>query len=776
MYEKILVIGGKGYIGSKLVEILNTELMNVEIIVIDSNEYTDEYEEYNMENVLYLKTKYANLEKSFYDYFDVIVFLAHDTKYYDITLQHVSETIHDIEQIINNLKSRQMFIYASSASIYEKTHSVVTETHEISKVYNYYDWSTQTIEKLLEKSNKHYYVLRLGLVGGYSTVLNATHTINKIMYYIQKNKLKYIDVDYNDTKVPILGIYDTCHVILKIIKKGKKECSGVYNIASFNTTLYTIVDNISRKLNIKVNYKQIKSYDPLIFDKLEKYVYDYHLDCSKFNRIFGYTFKDTIDTIIDSFTDKWSYIIHVITEIYKIPEFTTINECIICKDTTLKLLLDLGNQPLKNRYHHVFEYIDKYPLQLYVCDICFNMQSNLVINPNLIYKNNKKYITHDKKIYLKDYLLELKDFIIGRFLEERMTLTSFMNLSILHIGCGNKYLLDICKEYYHDFTTVGVDPNKQAKKGVYKHDIYTQFFDKKLVEELEIKYKAFDIIFIDNVLESVVDPGYILELCKSLMHENSIIIAQTRHKNMITDTKFIKACHEQISYFNINSMKILCQKKRLILNYITEAHFNYTNYPIHNHCYRQDFLFEIRLKKTKDSNVIKMLLDDIEKDTYSLTTYQEFGIKSVKFKNEFHNLLLEYYLENKPIIGFCNNGENIHTLLNFCQDVHIGKYISYIIDENIERENKLTPGTNIQIIHIDRLKMLETHDILYFIIFDYENYHYIVTKLKKYLKDIFHLKEIYNKSNSDIKNRCTVTFINLATLGVELYHFLKVKN
>ena len=57
------------------------------------------------------------------------------------------------------------------------------------------------------------------------------------------------------------------------------------------------------------------------------------------------------------------------------------------------------------------------------------------------------------------------------------------------------------------------------------------------------------------------------------------------------------------------------------------------------------YIFEITKKISKNSNVVEILLQEIESGLYDYLTYKNYPLKCLKYKNELHNKLIDYKLE-----------------------------------------------------------------------------------------------------------------------------------
>jgi UDP-glucose 4-epimerase len=286
MKQKVLIIGGCGYIGSKLFQYLIKNKYKVD--TVDLEWYG------NYVNPRNIKKNYSYITTKFLKKYDVVILLA---GYSSIQMSEKSM----IKTFKNNVSnfiflldklSDQKFIYASSSSVYGSTNqNEVTEEYDRYSPSNYYDLSKKEIDYYAQLSSINYYGLRMGTVCGYSPNLRTDIMINK-MYEsaISKNEIIIFNKSFYR---PILGIDDFCRAIDVIIKKNKP--SGIYNLASFNMTIEEIAYSVASKIS-KTKIKSIGRN--LSF-------YNFSINTNKFEHTYNFKFKDSIESIVDSLDKKY---------------------------------------------------------------------------------------------------------------------------------------------------------------------------------------------------------------------------------------------------------------------------------------------------------------------------------------------------------------------------------------------------------------------------------------------------------------------------------------
>ena len=166
--QNILIIGGTGYIGSKLVITLKN---NFNIVIIDINPVICK----DLNNIPILKEDMINLTRKDVKDFHIIIVLAGNSSVKSSS--NLFSTHHNnVDNFVHILKitdTTQKIIYASSSSVYGDTKdTMVTEEQIIFKSHNYYDFTKKIVdlyaEMAIEKEQRQLFGLRFGTVNGYS--------------------------------------------------------------------------------------------------------------------------------------------------------------------------------------------------------------------------------------------------------------------------------------------------------------------------------------------------------------------------------------------------------------------------------------------------------------------------------------------------------------------------------------------------------------------------------------------------------------------------------
>ena len=255
---KTLIIGGRGYIGSALQEVIEADCIDV-------------FDDWNIR-----------------DYSTIILLAGHSSKPMgenrpDKAWQY---NVGNFKLVLDALRNDQRLIYASSASVYNNIAGTPDETCAEFHPMNMYDLSKYVIDQLAILANKHTYGLRFCTVNGYSPVLRVDLMINKMVE--DAKTLKKVTIKNGQLTRPILGMQD-CVRAIKTIVESKEDHRGIYNLSSLKDVT---VEQFAQKV--------VDNFGGEVENLGDEPHYVFGADTTKFQKTYNFEFKETLDSIIES--------------------------------------------------------------------------------------------------------------------------------------------------------------------------------------------------------------------------------------------------------------------------------------------------------------------------------------------------------------------------------------------------------------------------------------------------------------------------------------------
>jgi SAM-dependent methyltransferase len=380
----------------------------------------------------------------------------------------------------------------------------------------------------------------------------------------------------------------------------------------------------------------------------------------------------------------------------------------------IKKFLDLGLQPLANKYQKKSTKLSVCKGQLYNLNVSFNTKSKLV--------SISKRIPSEKMFNSK--------YPYRSSMSQTMR-TSFKNLSkkikkkfkpdlLLEIGSNDGALIKNFKKE----NVIGVEPCKNLanitkKKGYLTYDKYWDF---SLAKKIKKKFKSVDIIYSANTLTHISNLNNVFKSIKYLLSKNGIVIIEDPSLlECLKKNSYDQFYNEHIYLFSALALKNLLRKFDFEI-------FDIENLSTHGGSLR----YYIKRKNFNKLKISKRVNNQIKKEIkfglHKFTTYKRFSNNVLKSKTKLLQILNTAKKEGKNIIGYGATAKAV-TVLNYC---NIDKnLISNFTDTTPEKINNYMPGKNIKILRYNK-NILEKYDYVFLGAWNFKKE--IIKKEKKFFK------------------------------------------
>ncbi len=293
---KILITGGAGYVGSKLVpRLLN---LNYHISVLDLMIFGEDVLEKN-KNLSLIKgdIRDKDLLERIVPGHDIVIHLAcisNDPSFELNPKLGKSINFDAFEPLVNISRKNNVnkFIYASSSSVYGiKSEKNVTEDMSLDPLTDYSRFKADC-EKILNSYKTDDFVtttIRPSTVCGYA----KRQRLDLVVNILTNNAFhkKEIKVFGGEQLRPNIHIDDMIDSYIAIINAPNKKINGeIFNVGFKNQTVFQLAENVQEILNDNVKIIKVKSNDNR----------SYHVSCEKIKDILGFQPKKTVkDAVID---------------------------------------------------------------------------------------------------------------------------------------------------------------------------------------------------------------------------------------------------------------------------------------------------------------------------------------------------------------------------------------------------------------------------------------------------------------------------------------------
>jgi len=351
-------------------------------------------------------------------------------------------------------------------------------------------------------------------------------------------------------------------------------------------------------------------------------------------------------------------------------------ECRSCGNTNLKRVVSLGYQPLANNLlRKTNEHCELYPLEVNYCEKCHNCQLSVAIDPKKMF-SNYLYTSSTSKLFRDHFVNAAKKYVKDLKLNKKKSF-------IIDVGSNDGVALKPFLEMGYK-NILGIEPAKNLAKLANKNKIKTFncFLEKKNLKKFK---KNADLILASNVFAHSDKLKEMAECMLKLLGKNGTIVIEIQYLlNTLKDLTFDNIYHEHYNYWSLTSL----------VNFFNQFDATIFRSEIINTHGGSLRIYIKKNKKVKIENSVKNMLKDEEKfGIKKFKTYQDFGKKVYKIRDNIIKNLKKLKENNDLVVGY-GAPAKATTALNF---FGVTKEIDFIVEDNKLKHNKFVPGVKIPI-------------------------------------------------------------------------------
>ncbi|MDC0078610.1 NAD-dependent epimerase/dehydratase family protein [Candidatus Pelagibacter sp.] len=357
-------------------------------------------------------------------------------------------------------------------------------------------------------------------------------------------------------------------------------------------------------------------------------------------------------------------------------------DCRCCGSKKLKRVLSLGYQPLANNLlKNINDKCKEYPLELNVCEECFNCQLSVAIDSkemfsNYLYQSSttksfREHFVAAAKKYIEEFKLDKDAYIIDVGSNDGIGLKPFLDLGFSNIQ--------------------GIEPAKNLADLANKNGINTfhGYLDEKVLNPIK---NGADLLLASNVFAHADDLKSMAESMKKLIKPDGKIVIEVQYLlNTIKDLTFDNIYHEHTNYWSLTSLNRFFKDIGLKI-------FNVEEIDTHGGSIRVYVSQEKAIKVTK--NFEDLLKKEVDFGLKKISTYTNFGKKIENLKKEVLKNIKVLKKKYPTIIGY-GAPAKASTALNY---FNIKDEINFIIEDNQLKHGKFIPGVRIPIVSKEKIE------------------------------------------------------------------------
>ena len=295
----IIVTGGMGHIGSKLINKLSSLDKIKKIIIIDnfsSERYISFINLKNRKKIIFFDEDLVqfNINK-IKNKIDCVVHLASTTnaeKSFSNKKKVLDNNIKCTNKILRLGEKNTKIVFASSTSVYGNQYKIINSKNNFQNISPQSPYAESKIlcENLIKKKSKNYCIMRFGTIFGMSDGMRFHTAINKFCYQAVLNKQITIWRKFYNKKRPYLDLDDCVRSIIFCVSNDKIK-NETLDVVTTNLKVIDIIKQIEKVKKINKSFVKTPILNQLSYevqsDRLESLNF-------KFNGNLFSTIKKTI--------------------------------------------------------------------------------------------------------------------------------------------------------------------------------------------------------------------------------------------------------------------------------------------------------------------------------------------------------------------------------------------------------------------------------------------------------------------------------------------------
>ena len=269
----ILVTGGMGHIGSKLVNKLSSLKKIKKIIIIDnfsSERYISFINLKNRKKIIFYDEDLVHFNiKKIKIKIDCVIHLASTTnaeKSFSNKNRVLDNNIECTNKILN-LGKKTKIIFASSTSVYGNQYKIINSKNNQLNISPQSPYAESKIlcENIIKKKSENFCIMRFGAIFGMSDGMRFHTAINKFCYQAAMDKKITIWKKFYKKKRPYLDLDDCVRSIIFTIF-NKKIINETLDVVTINLKVVEIIREIEKLKKIKKTFVNTKILNQLSYE------------------------------------------------------------------------------------------------------------------------------------------------------------------------------------------------------------------------------------------------------------------------------------------------------------------------------------------------------------------------------------------------------------------------------------------------------------------------------------------------------------------------------
>ncbi|MDE2223427.1 MAG: class I SAM-dependent methyltransferase [Candidatus Omnitrophica bacterium] len=323
-----------------------------------------------------------------------------------------------------------------------------------------------------------------------------------------------------------------------------------------------------------------------------------------------------------------------------------------------------------------------FPLDLFLCSSCGNIQILDVVSPKVLYANYvyRTEISLGLSEYFKDYVDDVLAFVAPQ--------TGGL---VIDIGSNDGTLLRYFKS--RGFNVLGIDPAPIAQKATASGiETLQAFFTAPLAQELRKQKRHPALVTANNVVANIDDLDDFFTGVRDLIGQEGCFVFETGYGLDLVDKRLLDVIHhEHLSYFTVGSMQRSLPRYGLEL-----IHVQHTESK--GGCIRS-YIQALQGPRKIQSSVARLMAIEADKKIDSIESFGSFNDFIKTTREHLAGEISRWRSQGKTVTGY---GASVGTT-SLAYFLGLGDKIDYVVDDNPDRFGLFTPGHHLAVYSSDAL-------------------------------------------------------------------------
>ncbi len=378
--------------------------------------------------------------------------------------------------------------------------------------------------------------------------------------------------------------------------------------------------------------------------------------------------------------------------------------CPVCNSSEMEIIVDLGNQPLANKYPKAEEFKKEFfaQMRIYWCSDCLFLHLPC---------------SAPRETFFLDYyyLSSVNKELVDHFTSLANSISKYKPNFVLDIGSNDGVLLRPLKDL--GIKCLGVDPSVNVGAIANNEGLTTEigFFNSKMAKKIKNNYGDVDFIVASSVFTHLESPREFMVACNEILTMDGKILIEVEYPISIFESLgFERFYFDRPSYYSLHSFQSLAAEYDFEVSDATKISPHGGSIQV-----------VLQRAQCKDKKSIQAIEDIFAEETSNLSkekiinAFNLFNIEITKLKEGIRS----FQKSSRKILAY-GCPARFSTITNY--GTIETSYLNLVIDDSPLKQNSYSPGQHIPIKSAD----YDSEDIDIYIVFAYEYVDSIKNKVK----------------------------------------------